>query len=653
MSSYLIPFIQTGIANSSNTANTSNTANYANFAGNVVNASQPNITSVGSLSSLEVTGTSNIANLNANGIVNFNGSNVSLGSVSNLHIDGGTNGYVLQTDGVGNLTWVAQTGGGGGNGTPGGSNTQIQYNNAGNFAGAIGFTFNNVTSNIQVPQWINSGLANNSAYLIGLQNNNIPITSMVLGNIFAPIRSQSARTIRPGNSYQTNNMAYISGNVRTNNYSSVFTANAQPGMAVINAGGFSNTAMIPIVYNNDGNSNIAIYFGNLANSSFSNITSAFGGIKDTICCNISGASNFAFVGTNNNQSNLRLGVYTGGFSGISNLVLPNANYHPTGVKPWFSNTIICAMNKDNFTDLSQYIIVEYAPTANITASGIIGTVNNYSRFADYFTFPVGGTSTYDILYSSWPGSGLGKIAIRSTMNPPTFIETNLPTVTPNATTSYVFDCKYANIGEGSKIYLSCYDNSNSASNTYFVTGTIAGNYTVTFNTTVVAANAPTSFDGYYSNTRNKGVMVGIKNPLDGSNAYVVMSHDYGNSWYSANVSSESITSNLTDLGSNAFTSMKLVSVTAVSNISGQEDNITMFCQATSSQMDLGIPNISNISYNSIKGNAVINDARMVFRVLGDPDTPNIYLDDYNGIYKNLGYTGPSGTNNKALWVKTG
>ena len=33
--------------------------------------------------------------------------------VGNLHISGGSNGYVLQTDGNGNLTWTAQTGGGG------------------------------------------------------------------------------------------------------------------------------------------------------------------------------------------------------------------------------------------------------------------------------------------------------------------------------------------------------------------------------------------------------------------------------------------------------------------------------------------------------------------------------------------------------------
>lgn len=37
-----------------------------------------------------------------------------LGSVSNVKITGGTADYVLRTDGSGNLSWVAQTGGGGG-----------------------------------------------------------------------------------------------------------------------------------------------------------------------------------------------------------------------------------------------------------------------------------------------------------------------------------------------------------------------------------------------------------------------------------------------------------------------------------------------------------------------------------------------------------
>jgi hypothetical protein len=76
----------------------------ANLAYSVVNAAQPNITSVGTL------------------------------NVNTLKISGGTNGYVLQTDGTGNLSWTTQSGGGG-NGTPGGSNAQIQYNLNGEFAG--------------------------------------------------------------------------------------------------------------------------------------------------------------------------------------------------------------------------------------------------------------------------------------------------------------------------------------------------------------------------------------------------------------------------------------------------------------------------------------------------------------------------------------
>ena len=58
-----------------------------------------------------------------------NSPNVQL-PIANLHIDGGLNGYVLATDGAGTLAWTVQSGGGGG-GSPGGANTQIQFNNAG------------------------------------------------------------------------------------------------------------------------------------------------------------------------------------------------------------------------------------------------------------------------------------------------------------------------------------------------------------------------------------------------------------------------------------------------------------------------------------------------------------------------------------------
>lgn len=82
---------------------------------------------------------------------NYLAGNLNLGNVANIKIDGGVNGYVLQTDGTGNLDWVAQSGGGGGNGTPGGSNTQVQYNDSGSFGGNVGFTFNEVTGVFTAP----------------------------------------------------------------------------------------------------------------------------------------------------------------------------------------------------------------------------------------------------------------------------------------------------------------------------------------------------------------------------------------------------------------------------------------------------------------------------------------------------------------------
>lgn len=87
----------------------------------VTNSAQPNITSVGTLTSLNMGGDAN------------------LGSVSNVTILGGVNGQYLQTDGTGNLVWVA--GGGSGNGVVGGANTQIQFNNNGSFGGAAGLVW--------------------------------------------------------------------------------------------------------------------------------------------------------------------------------------------------------------------------------------------------------------------------------------------------------------------------------------------------------------------------------------------------------------------------------------------------------------------------------------------------------------------------------
>jgi hypothetical protein len=90
-----------------------------------------------------------VPSIKSNTTANFTGAtNVNLGNVANLHISGGLNGYVLQTDGSGNLSWTA--GGGGGNGTPGGANTQVQFNSDGTFGGSAYLTYNDYTKVFQV-----------------------------------------------------------------------------------------------------------------------------------------------------------------------------------------------------------------------------------------------------------------------------------------------------------------------------------------------------------------------------------------------------------------------------------------------------------------------------------------------------------------------
>jgi len=77
------------------------------------------------------------------GIISSTG-RATYGAVTYANTDG-TSGQVLTTYGNGTTYFSTVSGGGG---SPGGSNTQIQYNNAGSFAGNSLMTFDNTTGNI-------------------------------------------------------------------------------------------------------------------------------------------------------------------------------------------------------------------------------------------------------------------------------------------------------------------------------------------------------------------------------------------------------------------------------------------------------------------------------------------------------------------------
>jgi hypothetical protein len=83
-------------------------------------------------------------------------STVNLGSNANITITGGTSGTFLRTDGAGGLSWATPSAG---VGTPGGSTTQIQFNDAGVFGGGAGLTFNKTTNAVVMSGNVTAGNA--------------------------------------------------------------------------------------------------------------------------------------------------------------------------------------------------------------------------------------------------------------------------------------------------------------------------------------------------------------------------------------------------------------------------------------------------------------------------------------------------------------
>jgi plastocyanin len=197
--------------NLSTYATTANAVAGANVSGQVANAlvastvytnAQPNITSVGILTELTVTGNTALS-----------GANVSLGAVSNLKITGGTSGYVLQTDGSGTLSWVAQSGGSTSNISNGNSNVNISSAN-----GDINFS---AVGNANVVVITGTGANINGNLTVG----NITGGNVVSANYFT------------GNLYGTANLATYAT-----------TANAVAGANV--SGQVANALVASTVYTN-------------------------------------------------------------------------------------------------------------------------------------------------------------------------------------------------------------------------------------------------------------------------------------------------------------------------------------------------------------------------------------------------------------------
>ena len=161
-----------------------------------------NPATAGTLNNLVIGGTTPLAatftdvTLNAQGDLRFadaNSSNwVAFQGAANITsnvtwtlpaVDGSANQF-LQTDGSGTLTWAT---GGGGGGTPGGSTTQVQYNNAGSFGGITNATTDGTTLSMTSPKiitGINDVNGNELLYLVATASavNELNLANAATGN---------------------------------------------------------------------------------------------------------------------------------------------------------------------------------------------------------------------------------------------------------------------------------------------------------------------------------------------------------------------------------------------------------------------------------------------------------------------------------------
>ena len=227
-----------------------------------VNSSTGNITVQLSRGSIGPSTTANIANT---------AYNLDAATTANVKIGGGVNGYVLQTNGAGVTSWVAQTGGGGT--VPGGSNTEIQYNDAGTMQGDSTFTFNNTTDVVSASHF--SGEAGN---LSNIQGANV---SGAVANATHAVSSDSANAVAGAN--VTGEVAFAAV------ANSVAGANVSGSIPLADLATFATTANAVAGANVSGE----VSFAAVANS--------------VALANVVGAGNIASINLDGNVSNVLAG----------------------------------------------------------------------------------------------------------------------------------------------------------------------------------------------------------------------------------------------------------------------------------------------------------------------------------------------------------
>lgn len=173
----------------------------------------------------------------------------------------GSSNTFLKNDGSGNLSWAT-----GAAGTPGGSDTHVQFNNAGAFGGSSNFTWNNSTPQLTVAGTISFNSTGGKAMTFGSNGSNLGGKLTIPANGASSILIQTCPTGSTGQGFAV----VTADGVGNNNggtislLTGVEAGTGYGGSVTINTGGTNNSGAVSITTGSVDNiaGNITIEAGN-------------------------------------------------------------------------------------------------------------------------------------------------------------------------------------------------------------------------------------------------------------------------------------------------------------------------------------------------------------------------------------------------------
>ena len=335
------------------------------ISGTVYTASQPNITSVGTLTGLTSTGTINLTGA----------SNVALGPVGNVRITGGSNGQYLQTDGSGILSWSTVASGSTSNISNGNSNVNIPSSNGNVNISAVGNAnilvitgtganitgTLNVTGNTTVGNLTTSGSGGNVSNVNVISANTFIATGNITsGNANLGNAVTANFFIGSGNNLSNIQGANVTGTVSSATTASTVTTASQPNITSVGTlSSLSATGNIT-----SGNANL----GNLVTANF------FTG-NGSLLTGITVSAGNTIVSGNSNVLVSANGNVTTSVSGNANiLVITGTGVNVAGTLNVTGNAtvgnLITAGSGGNISNVNVISANTFIATGNITAGNI-------------------------------------------------------------------------------------------------------------------------------------------------------------------------------------------------------------------------------------------------------------------------------------------